>query len=201
MQQAPLHYALAPWTFRIIGVNIAVYALLSLDGSNTWFLQGTLNVAAVLGGEWWRLLSSAFLHANVMHLLFNCIGLLIFGSTLERLCGAKVFLPVYVLGAVAANLVVVAYKLIQGQHYFATGSSGAVMAVIGATAIIAYSMWRKQRDRHWVVLFQRMAIIIGLQLLLDLFIPTNSMLTHIAGVVSGLGLGAASLFWMQHRRD
>lgn len=190
MQQAPLTYADAPWTFRLIGLNIAIHAIASLDAGNKLLLYGVLDVASILlGDQWWRIVTSILLHGNLMHLIFNCIGLLIFGSMLERLIGTKLYLIVYFCGGVAANILVVAYKLLQAQQYYAVGSSGTIMAVIGTTAIIAWRMWRIERARVWEVLFQRMAVIIGLQLLVDLLIPINSMLTHMAGLGSGVVMG------------
>jgi len=194
MQQAPLKYTDAPWTFRLIGVNIVIHALAALDSSGIITGYGVLDVAAVLlADQWWRLLSATFLHGNVMHLLFNCVGLLIFGSMLERLLSANRYLLVYLCGGVAANALVVAYKLLEGQQYYSVGSSGAIMAVIGATAVIAVRMWQMQRTRVWVILFQRMAVIVSLQILIDLLVPINSMLTHLAGLGCGALMGLAIL--------
>ena len=81
-------------------------------------------------GQWMRLLSALFLHADWAHLLGNLVFLLIFGLPAERVMGAGRLLVLFLLGGAAANLAAV--LLIGGPDRLVIGASGAVSALIGA---------------------------------------------------------------------
>ena len=81
-------------------------------------------------GQWMRLLSALFLHADWAHLLGNLVFLLIFGLPAERVMGAGRLLLLFLLGGAVANLAAV--LLIGGPDRLVIGASGAVSALIGA---------------------------------------------------------------------
>ena len=81
-------------------------------------------------GQWMRLFSALFLHADWAHLLGNLVFLLIFGLPAERVMGAGRLLVLFLLGGAAANLAAV--LLIGGPDRLVSGASGAVSALIGA---------------------------------------------------------------------
>jgi len=81
-------------------------------------------------GQWLRLFSALFLHADWAHLLGNLVFLLIFGLPAEKVMGAGRFLVLFLLGGAVANLAAV--LLIGGPDRLVIGASGAVSAVIGA---------------------------------------------------------------------
>jgi len=81
-------------------------------------------------GQWMRLFSALFLHADWAHLLGNLVFLLIFGLPAERVMGAGRLLLLFLLGGAAANLAAV--LLIAGPDRLVIGASGAVSALIGA---------------------------------------------------------------------
>ena len=81
-------------------------------------------------GQWMRLFSALFLHADWAHLLGNLVFLLIFGLPAERVMGAGRLLVLFLLGGAAANLAAV--LLIGGPDRLVIGASGAVSALIGA---------------------------------------------------------------------
>ncbi|MDG6348793.1 rhomboid family intramembrane serine protease [Luteimonas sp. 8-5] len=81
-------------------------------------------------GQWMRLFSALFLHADWAHLLGNLVFLLIFGLPAERVMGAGRLLLLFLLGGAAANLAAVLF--IAGPDRLVIGASGAVSALIGA---------------------------------------------------------------------
>jgi membrane associated rhomboid family serine protease len=100
----------------------------------TEFMQ--LDAQAVCNGQVWRLLTHAFLHASVMHILFNMLFLWWFGSDVEDLYGPVEFLTFYLTAAVAGGLAFVgAWAAGWGNARLAIGASGAVMGVIVVCAM------------------------------------------------------------------
>ncbi len=82
-----------------------------------------------LAGEIWRLLSHAFLHGSVVHLLVNSISLFSLGGMLERLLGWRRFLVLYTVSALAGGLA----SAFVGGARLSVGASGAIFGLLGAT--------------------------------------------------------------------
>jgi len=93
---------------------------------------GGNNALSILGGQPWRLLSSAFLHVNSTHLLVNMMSLFVLGSFLERTLGSARFLLIYGLSALAGS---VASSLL--GHSNSVGASGAIWGVMLAGYAVA----------------------------------------------------------------
>ncbi|AMJ57079.1 MULTISPECIES: rhomboid family intramembrane serine protease [Stenotrophomonas] len=86
--------------------------------------------------EWspWRLLSAAFLHGSVMHLLGNMVFLVVLGLLLEGALGGWRFLGLYLLGAVGSSAASVLWRW--GEAGGGLGASGAIAAVMGAFCVV-----------------------------------------------------------------
>jgi len=90
-----------------------------------------LDAQAVCNGQIWRLLTHAFMHAGITHILFNMLFLWWFGTDVEDLYGPVEFLTFYLTAAVVAGLAFVAvWKAGLGNSPHAVGASGAIMAVV-----------------------------------------------------------------------
>ncbi|KAH0455436.1 hypothetical protein IEQ34_015468 [Dendrobium chrysotoxum] len=81
-------------------------------------------------GQLWRLVTSAFLHANIGHLMVNCYSLNSIGPTVEQLSGPRRFLAVYLTSAIASSLM--SYHLCQSP---AVGASGAIFGLVGSFSV------------------------------------------------------------------
>jgi membrane associated rhomboid family serine protease len=90
-----------------------------------------LSASGLEEGRWWQLITYAFLHANIWHLLFNILSLWFAGRIVERVMGAGRFVALYVASAVAGG---VAQVLFGGANTLLLGASGAVCGVIIAFA-------------------------------------------------------------------
>lgn len=121
----------SPVTFALAAVDVALFAWVAAHGSTTDTATlvrfGALEPSRVWDGEWWRLLTAAFLHVGVLHLAWN----LFFGVPLCRLVegaiGWKRFLALYLLSALGAS----AASLL-GHGAISAGASGALFGVAGA---------------------------------------------------------------------
>ncbi|HZU37982.1 MAG TPA: rhomboid family intramembrane serine protease [Gemmataceae bacterium] len=130
-------------TLWLIIINALVFLLqfgwVDQNGRSpvTEYLQ--LSVPAIAHGQVWRLLTYAFLHASILHIVFNMWFLWMFGNELETMYSAKEFLGFYLIAAVFGGLVFLVAEYLTGipGRVFPTviGASGAVTAVIILYAI------------------------------------------------------------------
>jgi membrane associated rhomboid family serine protease len=86
------------------------------------------------GSEWWRLLTSGFVHADITHLLFNLITFYSFGFALERVMGTARFICLYFCGLLASGIGT-CIKHRDEPNYASLGASGAILAVLFASII------------------------------------------------------------------
>ena len=84
----------------------------------------------------WQVLSYAFLHADVLHLFFNMLGLWMFGAELERLWGHKRYLQMLLASVLAAAAVQLVFNLIVGSMRPTVGASGALFGLLLAFGML-----------------------------------------------------------------
>jgi membrane associated rhomboid family serine protease len=119
-------------------IIIAANVIISLKGFKEYafFEKYKFNTAAIKRGEYFRMFSSAFLHVNTMHLLFNMITLFFFAEVVIRALGQTSFLIIYIVSILAGNGL--SYYFHKDKpHYNAVGASGGVMGVL-YSAILFY---------------------------------------------------------------
>lgn len=114
-------------------VGVFLYQLLRPDLNERLLELYALSSAGIEEGRWWQLLTHAFLHGSIWHLLFNMAGLWFAGRIVERVMGTGRFLALYIACAVAGGL---AQLLLDGGSSLLLGASGAVCGVILAFATI-----------------------------------------------------------------
>ena len=118
-------------TYTLIAVNVLMFILQS--SSTTLEQQLVLWPPAVAQGEWWRILTSAFLHYSVTHILFNMWALWVVGPALERLFGRSRFVSLYLLSALGGGVLV---YLLSPLNSATAGASGAIFGLFAATFVV-----------------------------------------------------------------
>jgi len=169
----------------LIGVNVAVYALMLARGSalgspsgpvyQNYALYGPL----VAQGEWWRLLTAAFLHANVIHLAMNMLFLWWIGGPVEQMLGRARFALLYLVSGLAGS----AGALLLDPTIPTVGASGAIFGLLGAAFVF-------ERQRLYVLGGSAMTIIV-LNLVLTFTLNGISIGGHVGGLVGGAIAGLA----------
>jgi len=173
-------------TQTLIAINVVVYfvssgnARFGLDyellGSASLrdFANSTVTPIGVAHGEWYRLITGGFLHANVLHLAMNMFALWILGSQLESAIGRTRFGVVYGASLLAGSLGV----MIQSPHSPTVGASGAIFGLLG----LALAAQRSHGVNIWQsglggILLINLAITFG--------IPGISIGGHVGGLIGG----------------
>jgi membrane associated rhomboid family serine protease len=168
-------------TNALIALNVVVYLLQATNGGTLTnpagevFQQGFLRADKIASGEWWRLVTNAFLHGSPIHLLFNMLMLWWFGRLLEGLLGTGRFLAVYFLSVLAGS----AGALLLAPGSATIGASGAVFGILGAGLVL---------ERHNINVFGGTALLIVLfNLSFTLFTSASyiSIGGHIGGLIGG----------------
>jgi membrane associated rhomboid family serine protease len=130
-------------------------------------------------GDWYRLVSSMFVHANFVHLAMNMLSLWWIGLPVESRLGRTRFLLTYFTTGIAGSAA--SYAAL-GAYGSSLGASGAIFGLLGALAVLAY------RER---LNMQPVITVILLNLIFSFSVPGISWQAHVGGLVSGLIIGAA----------
>jgi rhomboid protease GluP len=188
---APVTTAIALICFAV-DLFIAYYWALSANTDPTaLFIRLGANYGPLVRhGEWWRLVTSTFMHAGTYHLLLNIGCLLSLGPVVERMLGKWMFCLSYLVTGIAAGLVSLAVH----PNTPSVGASGAIFGLAGI--LIAYRvLWRVSFGVFRIsASFLALAIFIAANLFLGAVLPFVDNAAHLGGLLSGLLLGF--LIWV-----
>ena len=158
-------------TITLIAICVVVYLIQQANPAFT--ARYALIPFAVEQGQYARLVTSAFLHASVLHLATNMITLYIVGAPLERVLRPVRYLIVYFLSALGGSLFSV---WLSPEFSIGVGASGAIFGLFGALLVL-----RRQVGAEAGAL----AVLIGLNLVISFTLPNISWQAHIGGLVTG----------------
>jgi membrane associated rhomboid family serine protease len=194
-------------TLTLIGINLAVYlaelaAGGTISGTANWiyyhgalfasgvYMPGGIAIApphatgaysfiGVAHGEWWRLVSAAFLHYGPFHLAVNMYSLYFAGTLLEQVIGRWRFLLLYIGSGIAGS----AGALLLSPNAVTVGASGAIFGILGALFVL-------ERRRH-IATGGQVAALIVLNLIFTFAVSNISVGGHVGGLIGGV-----VLMWM-----
>jgi len=176
-------------TQALIGINVGIYLLQlaiggTVNGTGNWIYEhGVLvssaidssgQVVGVAEGEWWRLLTAAFLHYGPLHLGLNMLVLWILGQGVESYFGHARYALLYLVAGLAGS----AGALVWSPDALTVGASGAIWGIMGAAIVL-------ERRRIYVFGGQATALLV-LNLAITFLIPGISRGGHIGGLVGGI---------------
>ncbi len=166
-------------TYALIGINVAIFLIQMVVGVNVvagdW---GMWPVAIGLGGEWWRLLTAAFLHGSFLHLAFNMYVLFALGPTLERILGHGRYISLYLLAALGGGVASYAFS---GVNTLSVGASGAIFGLMGALVVAG------RRLRYDIT---QVLVLLGVNVAIGFFSPGTDWRAHLGGLVTGAAVAA-----------
>jgi membrane associated rhomboid family serine protease len=184
----------------LIGINVGVYLLElamggTINGTGNWIYEhGVListavdssgNLIGVAQGDWWRLITAAFLHYGPFHLGLNMLVLWFIGPALEGYLGRLRYLLLYLVSGLAGS----AGALLVSPNALTVGASGAIWGIMGAAVLL-------EARRIYVFGGQALGLVV-FNLIFTLLIPGVSLGGHIGG---GIGGAAAAFAFLTLRR-
>jgi membrane associated rhomboid family serine protease len=196
----------APVTKILIGINLAIYLITVVQGAGLNSPGGSLFNKLVLVGsnsrlgffgrtsdlahdhEWWRLFTSAFLHASVLHIAFNMFALWVIGRPVEQYLGRSRYIGLYLVSGLAGG----AGAVIQAPFQPVVGASGAIFGILGAMLIIEWQLTGRLAGNA-------MSLIV-INLLISFAIPGISWGGHLGGLVGGILIILAYGHWGERGR-
>lgn len=168
----------------LVGVNAVVFGIgFLLPDIDAWMKElGQFSVTYLLyGQEYYRLITSAFLHADIEHLLNNMLLLYCCGEMVEQSLGKGRFLALYFLSAVCGNLLSAAYELSTLDFYTSIGASGAVFGLTGALLYLV--IVKKGAAAH--ISLGRVMVAVLLSLYAGFTSAYVNNAAHVGGLLSG----------------
>jgi len=181
-QPRPQHRTTPVVTYGLIAINVVMFVLETVSSGVQSEL--VLRSPAVADGDLYRLLTSAFMHYGLTHLLFNMYALFIVGPPLEVWLGRLRFGALYALSALGGSVLV---YLLSPLNAATAGASGAVFGLFGASFVVGK---RLNLDVRWVV--GLIVINLAFTFVIPLMGGQNiSWQGHIGGLVTGALVAAA----------
>lgn len=164
----------------LVVLNIIMFALtMTIPKLANMFI---LDPNAVRNGEVYRLLTSTFMHASILHLVFNMYALSIIGKQVETFLGKPKFLLVYLFSGLTGSLLSCAIT-----NSYSLGASGAIFGLMGSLLYFGYHY----RLYLGSVLLGQIVPVIVINLVIGYITPSIDNAAHIGGLVGGLFISMA----------
>jgi membrane associated rhomboid family serine protease len=195
----------APITRALIAINVVIYLITAsqgggfnapggalfdrfvLVGSNSHFLASPFGDLAH-DHEWYRLVTSMFLHGSILHIAFNMYALWVIGTPVEQYLGRARYLGLYFVAGLAGG----AGAVLQAPFQPVVGASGAIFGILGAMLIIEWQITGRLAGNAatWIVI----------NLVISFAIPNISWGGHIGGLIGGILITLAYAGWRERGR-
>jgi membrane associated rhomboid family serine protease len=186
--QRQIEGTFAPVTKALIVINFAIYLVGAVQGAGLNSPGGSLyekfwlDAYDVHNGGWWRLITTAFLHANIIHIGFNMFALWVIGGPVEQYLGRARFLGLYFVAGLAGS----AGALLQ-TPFITVGASGAIFGILGAMLILEWQATGKLGG-------QAMTLIV-INLAFSFTFSGISWGGHVGGLIGGILATLAFARW------
>jgi membrane associated rhomboid family serine protease len=179
---------MTPVVLGIIIVNVAVYLWEQTKLDHNIYRFGMWPNGIHYEHQWYRLVTSPFLHASVTHIFLNMLTLAIVGPPVEAELGRLRFLSVYLASALGGS---VCSYLIGPANELGVGASGAIFGVMGAYFVLA-------RRNRWET--RTIAVLIVVNLAISFADTTIDWRAHVGGLIVGAAVGYGMARTMERRR-
>lgn len=169
-------------TVSLIIINVIVFILMYIFGKGsqdafTLIKFGAFQKDLILGGEYYRLITSAFLHIGIFHLLFNCYALYVIGRQLESFLGKIKFLIIDLVSALCGSLMSMIFPI-----SISAGASGAIFGLLGSLLYFGYNY----RVYLGTVLKSQIIPLILINLIFGFMVSGINNAAHIGGLIGGI---------------
>lgn len=184
------------YTYFLIVMNLIAFLLLELTGGSTnvehLIESGAKFNPAIMDGEWWRIVTSMFLHIGMFHLLMNMLALYYLGIAVESIYGSMRFLIIYFLSGIGGGLTSFAFN-----YHVAAGASGALFGLFGA--LLFFGTVEKRLFKQ--TMGRNLLLILAINLVFGFMVPQIDMGAHLGGLIAGfVASGITSVPKHRHKK-
>lgn len=184
----------ARFTPFFVGANVALFGLMWLAGG-MGLLDANQSVLIGFGakvnelisqGQYWRLITSIFLHIGFLHLFFNNYALWIIGQEIERFYGSSRFVLIYLLTGIAGSTA--SYLYISDPKSVSAGASGAIFGLFGVMITFPFRYRKEIPDALRKGIIRSILPVIVINLVISFSVEMIDQAAHIGGFVTGIAL-------------
>ena len=178
-----------PVVWTVLAANLAIFVMMMLENvadtpmahAEQLIRWGSNAGRLTLAGEWWRLVTSMFLHGGMLHIAFNMIVLVQVGTLVERMFGSKRFALLYLVAGVCGSLASVLWN----PYVNSVGASGAIFGIIGG--LLAFVRKPDSGVPHTIAKNLRGSItgFLLINVVLGLIYPYTDNAAHFGGLAGG----------------
>lgn len=191
-----------PVNMTFVIINVVVYLILEILGDTTdgafMYAHGAMYPWAVLEeGEWYRMLTAAFIHFGLPHLVNNMVLMICLGSYLERAYGRVKYAILFLICGIGGNLISMFAMIIKQNMAIAGGASGVVFGLIGALLFLVL----KNKGRFEDLTLKRFLLMMALALYYGFSTAGVDNAAHVGGLMVGFVMGCIYfvLEWVENR--
>lgn len=165
-------------TYSLIAVNVLIYFACILFGNYDYILNKFCLYGSIIReyGEYYRLITCGFLHANIIHLVLNCYALYVIGSQMESFLGKGKYIIVYLFSLIMGSLMSITFN-----NYPSIGASGAIFGLMGSLLYFGYHY----RIYLGSVLKSQVIPLILINLIYGFLVNGVDNFAHIGGLIGG----------------
>ncbi|KMK76658.1 hypothetical protein AB990_12225 [Alkalihalobacillus pseudalcaliphilus] len=175
------------FTYIILAINILAFLLIEYYGESESLLTlievGAKYTPLLLDGEWWRLVTTMFIHIGFLHLMMNSLALYFLGTLVERMYGSLRFFGIYVVAGITGSIVSMWTNLSIGA-----GASGAIFGLFGA--LLYFGL--KNKRLFLRTMGMNVFVVLAINLVFGFVAPFVDNGAHIGGLIGGFVAAAAS---------
>ena len=166
-------------TYALIAINVIIFLLGMILNLSDTFINLFANYGPlVTEGQYYRLFTSMFIHANLFHILFNMYALYLLGSQAEGFFGKGKFLVIYILSGISGSLL----SILLNQGSVSVGASGAIFGILGALLYFGYN----NRVYLGNTLIREIVPVILINLAFGFMMTGVDNFAHIGGLIGGI---------------
>lgn len=172
-------------TIALVLVNVLIFYIMGMSGNYNEIVEKyAMYVPAVENGEWYRIFTHMFLHADTGHLFNNMLMLAAVGYSIEDDFGHIKFSIIYFVGGLGACALSAYYDIATSHYVPSIGASGAIMAIFGAMIVIII----RKRSSFDKTVGIRSLIVLAIMVFGNMSAGVDWM-AHLGGAITGLILG------------
>lgn len=174
----------------LVAANVILFILCTFTGELVYNIGDFSVMDLIQKGEWYRMITSMFLHAGIGHLVSNMLILYYIGNVVEKRIGHLPYLLLYFISGFVGNIFSAGYELITNRYVSSIGASGAVFGVEGALLMLALLY----RGKFAEVTAGRIAFSIAFSLYCGFTSSNVDNAAHVGGLF--MGFLTAGILWL-----